>query len=256
MLDVTKKSPSFDHSEPPDVVIHNTRAPNTRSKVGGSLTPFDTPNLSTDTSPSAKRSRYGRRKNKVTKAERTNVLDAISHAEKIGMPITHALTIELDRLAGESSSYLTAKEPAVALPSFIRAIGKWFDRHSLERVHIWARENTPAGGEHIHFGLHLPKHRSAKLINWLERHLNADQGARLRRPHLKGLIANSSGGGWLLQWNYRGLEGALHWGRYITKGIEGDQGVTSGKRLGMTNNINRNARISAGARQFHVCGAR
>lgn len=95
------------------------------------------------------------------------MVDTADEALALGCPLNRSITIHLER-AG-----LAPLGARVALSNYLKRVGDWLQKVAdTKAFYIYAFENKPSHGLHVHILLHVPKHRikqfHARQRRWLE----------------------------------------------------------------------------------------
>lgn len=183
----------------------------------------------------------------LTKAQVTNLLAAVRHAQQKGLPLNRMITVHWEA-AG------------VPLNAMARATGRLTDllsktlaRHGSCTAWVWVHEGGDNKGGHCHLLVHVPSTLVALVArrqrSWLKRITGKSYRPRviLSRP-IGGLLGLEIGNPELYAANLTAAVG------YLTKGIEAEAaaacnilklepgGSVIGKRCGTSQNIGRKAR--------------
>ena len=165
---------------------------------------------------------------------------AVLHAEKVGAPMNLAITINLDDLreAG-SQTALARKAPNEALRQFRGDVRRFCRKQKVPHASVWVREVSARAGEHLHMAMHLPDDALPALLAFLTAYTGAVSSAE-GVSCKADVLGRSQDTSWLVKRVFQ-PEG---WLRYMTKGVDGFQGVTFGKRSGCSRNIGKAAQMA------------
>jgi len=218
----------------------------------GAPSPAAPPGLSARPSPfkpivgrGGARNRSSRRTLAISDKADENLNDAAAFAKAAGMPFNRHTTIHWES-AGVTDAAAATRHFMKVLARLIRARGYAF-------AGLWARENGPDKGEHVHILWHGPEDLP-ELSGWLRRIMKAcgarrKAGVYYTRAVGRVLGAASAGGA-----DYQvNLDAIVD---YLRKGADGELlasldrrrepgGEIVGKRCGVTQNIDKAARAKA-----------
>jgi hypothetical protein len=178
----------------------------------------------------------------ITVSQATNIIEAVSFAKLIGLPLVAHLSIHwsLTDVGDDPNGELFAR--------FREGLNKWFNRRGIVFAACWTRERE-AGGQsdvvHCHLLFHLPvEYRTGKKLLQVE-----DAISRLVERHGRGIlhekaidlrVHDNPDGKYLIKGGGRKI-----WKRFrLRKEHRRFQGIIQGKRCGTTQNIGPAARGS------------
>jgi hypothetical protein len=181
----------------------------------------------------------------ITLQQAQNVLDAARHSLVIGLPFTRHTTIHWEKLG------VPDHEAARATGRYVKRMSDWLRTLGHEMSWIWARENGPGAGSHVHILYHLPRSLDlgSRPRKWLR--------GIARSGYRKGAIRTDRIGGHA---NTAMTSPKLHLANqeavlgYLLKGTHPSaahvlrltsirpQGVIIGRRVSTSENIGRTAR--------------
>jgi hypothetical protein len=189
------------------------------------------------------RRRYSPGGTKITVLQATNIIEAVSLAKLIGLPLVAHLSIHwsLTDVGDDANGKLFAR--------FREGLNKWFNRRGIVFAAAWARERQARGQsdvEHCHLLFHLPvEYRTGKKLLEVE-----DAMSRLVERHGRGIlhkkaidlrVHDNPDGKYLIKGGGRKI-----WKRIrLRKEHRRLQGIIHGKRCGTTQNIGQAARRQA-----------
>lgn len=157
-------------------------------------------------------------------------------ADKAGLPITAVLHVTWGALFANDGGPVLRHSEVGRERALWRCLRRAVTRHGVPWVAVRAPEHDAAKGIHLHSAAHVPEPAFGDVIAALERITGAPaawvdlNGRRMRRGGrmLRGVVAISACGGWLLARNVRpesgGAVGAL---AYLTKAAE--KGLAAGQ---------------------------
>jgi hypothetical protein len=176
----------------------------------------------------------------ITLPQATNIIEAVSFAKLIGLPLVAHLSIHwsLTDVGDDPNGKLFAR--------FREGLNKWFNRRGIVFAAAWARERQACGQsdvEHCHLLFHLPvEYRTGKKLLEVE-----DAMSRLVERHGRGILHEKAidlrvhanpDGKYLIKGGGRKI-----WKRFrLRKEDRRLQGIIHGKRCGTTQNIGVAAR--------------
>jgi hypothetical protein len=184
--------------------------------------------------------RKQRASKRITMPQAKNMMDAVSFAKSIGLPLVAHLTIHwsLTDVGDDPDGRLFAKVR--------EGLDKWLDRHGIEFSGVWARERQSSWQSdvvHCHLLFHLPvEYRMSQKLREVEEAI-----LRLVKRHggdvtddraIKLVIHDNPDGKYLIKGG-----GPDVWTRFrVRKENRRWQGIIHGKRCGTTQNIGSAAR--------------
>jgi hypothetical protein len=196
------------------------------------------------------RNRSGRRSTALRLSEVRNIMAAAVFTAQEHRPLNRHTTIHFDK-AGIA-------DPVAALRSYTKLARDWLATKGAVLSYIWVRESGDRKGEHAHLLMHVPANL-ASVFARRERGWRKLIGAKRARGAFRSTAVGRS---------YRHAEVGIQYGEhyadhlrdivgYLVKGAEqravkalqltrvAPGGELSGKRTGMSENINRTARARA-----------
>ena len=183
------------------------------------------------------RNAAGRTSFALSKRHARAICEAARFAWRKGLPLNRHITIHWQR-AG-----ITDSQAAAATGYFLRLLRDWLRKRGLATAWVWARENGPHKGSHVHILVHLPPGvvwRGGRSRRWLER----VTGRRYAPSVIKTTrIAGRADAARSIPAHYEANLDAVV--GYLTKdgpGGKGEGGRIIGKRCGFSQNIGPAAR--------------
>ena len=179
-----------------------------------------------------------------------NIMEAVSFAKAIGLPLVAHLTIDWDATE-------VGDDPDGKLFAKVReGLDKWLQRRGMEFAGAWARECPGGDAEHCHLLFHLPlAYRHGLKVDQLEaevcRLVDRHGGGVCGDDAIKLVLWPNPDGKYLIKGG-----GPKVWTRFrLRKEHRRLQGRIHGKRCGTTENIGARARRRAFASINDVEGA-
>jgi len=183
----------------------------------------------------------------ISLAPAENVIQAVGHADRIGLPLNRHLTISWDHAdcVGRIQD---------VQGKFLERFSKWAKYRGVPPTYVYALENGDVMGQHSHIPLHVPRKHLAGFKRMIPRWIDGDVDQTGTTKTFKVTSVRYCDGVGRLN----PVKGIL---KYILSGIEaeagallgieprGKAGVIVGRRLGTSQNIGRKARETAASRR-------